>query len=659
MINTSEEYKQVIQKGGRSIYSDIKIKLCSGEVLDIPQKIIRALLIEDDVSGKSTFDIGSAIINQCTLKFDNTDGQYTDKEFDQAEISVKIGLQLSKTEEWLNKGTFNADPGDENGNVITVKAYDNMRKFDRPYSESKLDYPATLDQIVRDACDVCGVLYVSPSTSEFDYVVQEKPNDESLTFREVLSWVGQITCRWFRCNTNGALTSGFYDIEAYEQNDSAAFHHIENLMVFSKSTEDIIITGISIEQEKDYESTTYLSGEEGYVLGIKGNQLINDGEGETIASQLGEKLIGLRFRKYSASHQSDPSIEAGDLVELTDWKGNKYRSLVTSAAFQLGGIQKTACNAESPSRNSATRYSESTKNHVALRKLIRDEASARETAINSLATALANSGGLYMTTEEMGDGSFIYYAHNKPTKEESDIVWLFTAEAFGFSMDGGETYPYGFTVTGEMVMRILQADGINADWINAGAFTIKDDDGNVIFSADKDTKKIIIRLPTDTGTLSGRIEEGAFDFTHKDAAGNATSGLTFDFATGRFIFNGSGEFHATDGSGSYIRIEDDEIVLYDNKGSDRLRIGFVSDANTEYPYVLLAKDETGVAGGLIKRFSNGVWFGNAVPKEDTGAFSGKSYASGLFVNYLENKAYIVNGTEMKNLYTGEAVARFA
>ena len=47
-----------------------------------------------------------------------------------------------------------------------------------------------------------------------------------------------------------------------------------------------------------------------------------------------------------------------------------------------------------------------------------------------------------------------------------------TAEAIGFSTDGGATYPYGFTVTGKMVMDIIEANGINADWINTGTINL-------------------------------------------------------------------------------------------------------------------------------------------------------------------------------------------
>ena len=90
-------------------------------------------------------------------------------------------------------------------------------------------------------------------------------------------------------------------------------------------------------------------------------------------------------------------------------------------------------NAEPPLRNSSTRYSESTKAIVEARKLINNEKSSRQIAIDELNDRLTNSSGLYNTEEEKPDGSKISYSHDKPTLAESSIVWKFTAEAIGLS----------------------------------------------------------------------------------------------------------------------------------------------------------------------------------------------------------------------------------
>ena len=59
-------------------------------------------------------------------------------------------------------------------------------------------------------------------------------------------------------------------------------------------------------------------------------------------------------------------------------------------------------------------------------------------------------------------------------------------------MDGGKTYPYGLNINGELIARLLYAEGINASYINAGALVVRDTNGKIIFSADIDNNQIVI-----------------------------------------------------------------------------------------------------------------------------------------------------------------------
>ena len=103
--------------------------------------------ITDETSNNSSFDIGSAIAKQITVKINNTDGELTKKNFSGAELSAKVGLEVNGTVEWLDKGTFYAEPGKDTGDTVTVSAFDKMLSFDQPYTKSKLAYPVTLREI--------------------------------------------------------------------------------------------------------------------------------------------------------------------------------------------------------------------------------------------------------------------------------------------------------------------------------------------------------------------------------------------------------------------------------------------------------------------------------------------------------------------------------
>ena len=261
------------------------------------------------------------------------------------------------------------------------------------------------------------------------------------------------------------------------------------------SSDDIVITGIKVTngQSNDDANTDYsgMYGEEGYVLELE-NELIDTDQLQTVANIIGEQIAGARFRNLEGDLVYNPLVEFGDMVYTYDRLGNKYLTPLTDVSGNVGGLTTVKTQADDPIRGSSDFYGNSTKAIVAARQMVQKETSAREEAIKRLAEALSSSSGLYMTQEPQQDGSIIYYMHNKATMAESNIIWKLTAEAFAVSIDGGKTYPYGFAVTGELITRLLYAEGINADYINAGTLIVRDKSGNAIFEADMDTGSVTL-----------------------------------------------------------------------------------------------------------------------------------------------------------------------
>lgn len=558
MRNVSNDFRNELYNDNRNYVVSCDITFSDGTKKTVTNAQIWSggFKVEDSVSGSNNFEIGAAIVGKFTLVLNNIYDDYSDYDFYGAEISnVKCGLKLpDETTESVRFGKYTVDEPKYNGSIITLSCLDNMSKFDRPYSESNLTYPATLGQIVRDACNICDVPLASDSATfdNDDYVVDGRPDDNT-TFREVLSWVGQISCHWLKCNNNGQLSLRWYDRETYDKlfgiydagnfnddiekdtvdagtfanpadgdvidfgtfSDSKKYHHIYSTTSTDMSTDDVTITGIRVterapEDAEDQEDIVYQYGEDGYVLGIEGNELIQSGKGSQVASYLGGKIVGLTFRPLSLTCLSDPTIESGDLAIFTDRKGRSYKTLITSTTFQAKNYQKVSCDAESPSKKNTSRISKYTKVYQDLKNNLKRQKTAWEQAIEDLDNRLTNSSGLYSTIEQQEDGSNIYYLHDKPTLEESEIVWKMTAEAWGVSTNGGETWNGGMTVDGDVIARILTSIGVNADWINTGALVIQDDDGNIMFRADVDTG--IVDIIANTLSIRGKtVEEIAQD----------------------------------------------------------------------------------------------------------------------------------------------------
>lgn len=104
--------------------------------------------------------------------------------------------------------------------------------------------------------------------------------------------------------------------------------------------------------------------------------------------------------------------------------------------------------------------------------LVQSERKNRQTAMERLSKAIAEGSGMYITPDEQSDGSAIYYLHDKQNLAESQYVIRVNSQSIAFSTDGGETYPFGYTVDGALVMDIIEANGISADWVKFGSQTI-------------------------------------------------------------------------------------------------------------------------------------------------------------------------------------------
>lgn len=525
MRNLSTEFKEQQNSGNRNYLKYADFTFTDGSTLSITDKDLwsNGFKFEDAVSQNGSFDIGAAIINKLTLQINNFSGKYTDYIWDGARVVCHIGLELSTGIEKIRICTMTVtDAPYQSTAIISLTCEDSMRLFDRDYSESKLTYPATRLQIIQDACEVCGVTLQSTRFDNDDFVIQNRPDDSSITFRQVIAWVAQMGCQWAKCDEYGRLCFGWYerevpdnfydlvetpwkDVEGNDILDTTGEKIITIMQTgitaiqtngFTPWLYDLEITGIKVteyvENSSKNEAKTYQSGKSGYVIEISDNKLIQEGTGEEICKIISDRCVGMKFRPFSTGALTNIAWEAGDTIAISDRNGKQYKSYLTSVTLNPGAFEQLECSAKSASRNKQKQYSLNQQIQAENNKNLRDERTAREKALEELSQRLAESSGTYTTVETQPDGSKIYYLHNKPQLSDSDIIWKMTAEAWAVSTDGGQHWNGGMTVDGDVIARILTATGVNADWINTGTIKAIDKDGNTTFLVDVTTGRVII-----------------------------------------------------------------------------------------------------------------------------------------------------------------------
>jgi hypothetical protein len=430
--------------------------------------------------------------------------------------------------ETIDKGIYTITTPEQYDEILSFTALDDMYKTNATYI-SHLVLPQSIETLVRDACETLGIPS-EVSMAHGNLIVSEIP--ENMTFRQLFGWAAMLETANARLDNRGYLRFIRWDFSNVQEDYGAiadadgnitfkgganvgsdnfispagnwsidndgfltliesATDTSEKLKDFftspTVSSDDIVITGIKL-KNRENES---MYGSTGYVLKLE-NDLVADSDLDTVAAQIGDSIIGAKFRNMSGELVYNPLIEFGDMAYTYDRKWNRYITPLTDVSCSVNGKTTVKTQADDPIRGQSKFQSESTKAIVEARRLVKKEQSAREKAVKKLEETLKNSSGLYETSVAQEDGSTITYLHDKPTLAESKNVIKFTAEAIGVSNDGGKTYPYGFFLTGDLIAKILYAHGINADYIDTGALIVRDSDGNIIFQVDMDTKKVII-----------------------------------------------------------------------------------------------------------------------------------------------------------------------
>lgn len=517
MINVSNTFKEKLQDG-EQVIEIVEITFTDGTTKTLENEIMIGNNDFSDCAESSSFPVGATVCKTMKLELDNTEDQWKDYNFYQAKVHTYLKLQTSVAEPasesiWMNdfyepildtdgnsivlsraasedryetidKGVYTITTPEQYGEILSFTAMDDMYKTNAKYY-SALTLPQPIMALVRDACESLNIPMGFSSMAHGNVIVTALP--DNMTFRQLIGWAAMLETANARIDNRGYLQFIKWNFGAVENGSLVPLKLEDYVNSPTLSSDDIVITGIRV-KNKESES---LFGTAGYVLELE-NNLLSDSDLGTVSAWIGGNLVGAKFRNLQGDLLYNPLLEFGDMARSFDRNGNGYLTPITDVSSPLNGITTVKTQADDPIRNSSTYMSEATKALVEARQLVKDERTEREKAVERLANTLKESGGLYMTEDPQDDGSVIYYMHNKPTLEESDIVWKLTAEAIGISTDGGKTYPYGFTVTGEMITRLLYAEGINASYINAGALIVRDTNGKIIFSADIDNNQIVI-----------------------------------------------------------------------------------------------------------------------------------------------------------------------
>lgn len=505
----------------------------------------------------NSLEIGTAIASEATIELKNADGRFDNYTFDGARFIIRVGIKKWDAKAWekatihyIPLGIFTVDEKTKNKSSITLNALDNMVKFDKEY-DTELVFPATLSEIAEDACSKCGVLLKTTSFYNSDYVVNSRPSDDDLTYRQVIQWIAQLSCTNAFIDWDGQLCFSWFE-------DSG--HTISPADRYDSDIEEhsVLITGVRVVATDESE---YTAGKKGSVLSIKGNLLVQS-DAETIANIIYAKIGNFTYLPYSSACRPMPYLYPMDMITLIDKKGNSHHTIVSSVTYTINGTTDVAGEGDGSTKGGYASTGAAT-NHE---KVIIEKAKKHSEKISaekfnvalSLNETIGGAFGLYRT-EVIENSVSTWYYHDRAKIEDSTIIYVFNSSGFAWTDDwngGDPVWQYGFTKDGNALYKILSVYKIQSEYIDADAVTADKIAAGTI-TADKIKAGAIGGFTIDETHIG--IGKTSYDETENDGVYISTGGI--GLGKGKFHVDSQGRIYAEEGVIGGCEIKDGVLTV--------------------------------------------------------------------------------------------------
>ena len=270
-----------------------------------------SISFSEATSQSGEFSVGAAVIGSFEFTLNNFSGRFSDEVFPGAMVIPLLYYTINGEPEYLPKGAFYIASHKTMGNLIRCTAYDGMKLLDE--HQTNITYPATVQAIVQNICAANAITLATATIPNGTYRVS-KP-DETLTDRQMLSYLCQITGNFAKIDENGHLVVGWYDFT----NPVTISHTFDGKDLW---TDTVTITGIKgyapSADEGATEEDTYTYGSDDCLLVIEDNPYMTASNLETVCTMIGQRICGQAFRPGSLPILANPCIQAGDVLQITD-----------------------------------------------------------------------------------------------------------------------------------------------------------------------------------------------------------------------------------------------------------------------------------------------------------------------------------------------------
>lgn len=405
MINASAAYMEKVNNGETpSIRMQFIPAVGQSFWLEDDRFWSDSVSFSEATSSDGSFDVGGAIIGGFNFTLNNFDRYFDNVEFAGAVVVPLIYYTINNVREYVPKGVFYINTHKTSGNIINCTAMDALKLMDK--SQTEITYPISVQNLIQTLCTANGITLATQTITNGDFVIPGIQSENLvLTDRQMLSYACQLTGNFAKMNEEGELVVSWYDfddarnvqstfngkslwttpiavtgirvtvgnvtgqvmavsidgngqlqyIRASEIADTFSINSNGQLIAVTSSGATYTIvdgslmrTGEELPVTEDSKDISILYGTDDHVITISDNPYITISNVAQVCQMVSERIFGLLFRPGSIPVLSNPCLQAGDVLRITDnITGLVYMFPVTMLAYHKTLTETIHCAFES------------------------------------------------------------------------------------------------------------------------------------------------------------------------------------------------------------------------------------------------------------------------------------------------------------------------
>ena len=312
---------------------------------------IRSTALTECVNSGEELTLGSVCSNMLEATIQTPSGN----------LSLAAGTEITLCKEDGDDrhqvGVFKLEkPTRPSANLLKIVGYDRVAKLDKDLTawlKSLTAWPYPLLTFAGMVCEACGLTLITETIPNGDYPVQQIESEA--TGRQLMSWIGEVCCRFCRATASGDIELAWYRQSAVSIAPSGEHFYFQRGLSF-EDYRVAPVDAVQIRLADSDDGALWPAAAEGsncYVL--KNNPILMAAVTENTRAALevieGE-LADVTYTPCKVSIPATLDIHAGDIVNITDINGVTITTYVMMKN-QKGQRDTLECTG-SPRRDSST-----------------------------------------------------------------------------------------------------------------------------------------------------------------------------------------------------------------------------------------------------------------------------------------------------------------